>query len=337
MIDVEPLTVVAPSSVEAWYPRFANGSNAIFIGENSDVPADRLAASIADASLGRPIRILSGHDSLIRDYVVANQLRAAGHQVACQSGLACAAGIDKILQKRLLVADGIHVPRWGMEHDPPSGAVLRKRRESTQSRGLCWLEDGSPGDTQVYWEEFVTGVEYSVVLHRQPNATTFFPVVWKGAARTDLRPPWRRLRTVPSGLSPQNSRTLQDIARRIAVLLDSWGFLEVEFIAAARTTPLVIDVNPRLSGTTRLVAMATRAPIFDWQFFDSAGDRYLETVRYAAEIPYAGPTIMERDVVATSRFTCSADDPDAVKDRLRLVGSLDAPHVDIWPGGWDGN
>jgi hypothetical protein len=333
---VEPLTVIAPDSVESWYAAFARpGSPVIFVGEQ-DSDRDAILRQIKSQAEGRPIRILSGHDSLIRDYVIGRKLRGAGLDVASQSRFASAAGVDKLLQKRVLGAAGIEVPHWGTPEDPiPSGArILRKGRESTQSRGLSWAGQAHAAAGHTYWEEFVPGVEYSVVIYRDTRAMTVFPVVWKGEDRLDLLPPWRRLRTVPSGLDADTTRRLTGTTRTIAELFDVWGFMEVEFILPRAGGPLVIDINPRICGTMRLVAMATGERIFDWADFPSDEDRVLRARRYAAEIPFDGAPFVSDDVIASSRLTCGRDDASAVKQMLAKWADAAQLEENAWPAGW---
>jgi ATP-grasp domain len=333
----EPLTVVAPSSVATWYPAFAHhGSPVIFVGEQEH-DLQTVLQRVAEEAGGRPVRVLSGHDSLIRDFVIGHKLRALGLDVMAQSGLASAAGVDKLLQKRMLTAAEIPVPRWGGPGDsmPSDTPILRKQRDSTQSRGLGWAEDIPKTAEHSYWEEYIAGVEYSVVLYRDSKTTTLFPVVWKGAGRLDLLPPWRRLRTVPSGLDPKASKSLIETAEAVADLLDVWGFLEVEFIVPYAGEPLVTDVNPRICGTMRLVAMATGERIFDWAEFPGNDDRVLPVRHYAAEIPFEGAPFMSEDMIATSRLTCSGDSPAVVKRMLtKWVDTSHLVAANAWPVGW---
>jgi biotin carboxylase len=334
---LEPLTVVAPTSVQSWYGAFARESSpVIFVGEK-ELDCEAVLLRIAEVAESRPIRILSGHDSLIRDFVVGRRLRAIGVEAITQSGFASAVGIDKLLQKRMLAAAGIPVPVWGGPGDPmpPDTRILCKERDSTQSRGLRWADRMAERADHVYWEEFVPGVEYSVVLYRDGRTTTVFPVVWKGEDRLDLLPPWRRLRTVPSGLDPGTTESLIDTTVKIAEVFDTWGFIEVEFIVPWNGEPLVIDVNPRICGTLRLVAMATGVRVFDWTDFPGDQDRVLPVRRYAAEIPFDGPPFVSESVIATSRLTCSGDDSSAV--RRMLTKWVDGAYViepNKWPAGW---
>src|ERR1022692_991951 len=335
--QTEPLTVVAPRSLTTWYTAFAGDSSpAIFVGE-SELDREAILHRLAAESGGRSIRILSGHDSLIRDFAIGHMLRAKGIGVSAQSGFASALGLDKLLQKRILQAVKVPVPRWGGPGDPiaPGACILHKQRDSTQSRGLGWLAGNAKTAEDAYWEEFVPGVEYSVVLYRSPRGTVTFPIVWTGENRRDLLPPWRRLRTVPSGLDAATARYLAETSLTIAEIADVWGFMEVEFIVPPTSGPVVIDINPRVCGTMRLVAMATGERIFDWSSFPGDGDRVVPVLRYAAEVPFDGTPFTSDDVIATSRLTCSGDDARAVRQLLaRWTDAVPLAKDNAWPAGW---
>lgn len=328
------LTVVAPDSVKSWFTLFANSSDSVlFVGEDRDDPvvlADMIEARAAGAS----VRIHSGHDSLLRDWSVARELAARSVVVQSQSGMSVAAGSDKVLQKQLLDLAKVPVPTWGDSGTaiPVGIRALIKGRSSTQSRGLSWARPGDSPPAGSYWEEFVPGVEYSIVLHCSPHGRTAFPPVWKGSAREDLLPPWRRLRLVPSGLPPMVAKSLQDTAIAVAQLIDAWGFVEVEFIVPVEGSPMVIDVNPRICGTMRIAAMATQVPLFDLGDRAVFGDHFIGTVRFAAEIPYHGAPFSGDDVVATSRLTCANNSAKRVREILTHYGHADAAIT--WPEVW---
>lgn len=308
------LTVVAPLSVRAWYAGFCGAmDDVVFVGEGAEV-SDGLTAitdELAARADGRPVRLFSGHDSLVRDWVLAQELRARGLTVASQSGMASSAALDKVLQKQLLAAAGLPTPDWGLgDTAPPAGArALWKGRASTQSRDISWRTESEPAPPDQYWERWIEGVEYSVVLHREHGHTFRFPAVWKGAVREDLSPPWQRLRLVPSGADPTLLAELDRISIRIAELVDLWGFGEVEFIVGNDGRPLVTDINPRICGTMRIVAMATGLAIFDPSAL--TGEGVPPAAFYAAEMPYSGPPVASPSLVATSRLTCAADSPAA--------------------------
>ncbi|MGN9811453.1 ATP-grasp domain-containing protein [Micromonospora sp. BQ11] len=325
------LAAVSPASLLSWYPAFAGSAGRmIFLGEDPARPAVDVARLVLEAG-DATVDFLSSHETLLRDRRLAAQLRDAGVAVRCQSARATAAATDKVMVKRLLEDSGVPTPSWGRGAPPRQVAspVLVKRRSGTQSQGLTWAHTtAGPGDDR-YWETYVDGVEFSVVLHREDQRIVVFPPVWKGETRTDLLPPWRRLRVCPL---PSSWRDLaSELARmgtRVAELLDVWGFAEVEFIASGGALS-VIEVNPRVSGTLRLVAMATGVRVFDQVQLAALPSRPPAT-RYAAELPYDGVPLLSEDVIATSRITCAAPTPQRVRHLIGDYVSGSAPWPDEW-------
>lgn len=331
----ELLTLVSPLSLESWYRRFCGSATDVtFLGEeDADV---RVMADLVMASTeSDAFRILSGHDSLLRDWALACELRSRGTTVTAQSGMAMSAGLDKLLQKRLLSLAEIPVPSWGLptQPPPPGGKYIWKGRSSTQSRGIRWHNSLDELPTDGYWEEYIAGVEYSVVLHRESGHTVRFPPVYKGATSESLRPPWKRLRLVPAGIEQELLAEIYSSASTLAELLDINGFAEIEYIVTADGTPLVTDINPRVCGTMRIVAMATGIPIFDPS---ALRDSLLPDIsQFAAEIPYEGAPLATPRIVATSRLTCTGDTPRDVFATLAERGHH--PKLEHLPRVWHAN
>lgn len=314
------LTVISPLSLESWYHQFCGTMTSVaFVGEGGD-NIIKLADHLCTLTTGHRIRILSSHDSLLRDWALAQELQTRGFTVNSQSGMAASAALDKVLQKQLLSFAGIPTPSWGLSKGgpPPGIRAIWKGRTSTQSRGTRWCtpSEGPPDDS--YWEMYVEGVEYSAVLYRENRQSLHFPIVWKGAVRADLSPPWRRLRLVPCGAPAVQIEKMHAFASRIAEILDISGFVEVEYIVTRNGDPLVIDINPRICGTMRIVAMATGTQIFDQSALPAAAE--LPAIRFAAEAPYSGPAITAPELVATSRMTCSGESAHDVFGMLTQYG-----------------
>lgn len=328
------LSAISQSSVTTWFGLFAPADEeTVFVGrETAAIAAQR----ILTAAKGRRVRIYSDHDTLVRDLDVAATLRTRGLVPEVQSRAAVRAGTDKRWFKQQLEAVGITTPAWGTgtAAATASRAVLRKRRDSTQSQGIGWDDGTGAADEATYWEEFVDGEEYSVVAYRAPDRqTTVLPVVWKGRTRPDLLPPWRRLRlTPPPGLEDDLAPPLAALTRRIGDLLDASGFFELEVVATADGHLHVLELNPRVSGTLRIAAMASAVQVFAPHTYAQA-DGVVPVRRYAAEMPYTGAPVLTEHLVATSRITVSGSTPDEVRRRLALhVGNaVDALE---WPDRW---
>jgi len=329
------LTAVAPDSLRSWYHVFADQREpVVFLGERADGTPPVVEDLLALAN-GAEIRLLSSHDSLRRDLLLAESLRAAGAVVWSQSALAVRAATDKVFTKRLLEEHGLPVPRWGVA--PPAAEdvsrVLSKRRDSTQSQGLAWAAEVGGWAADVYWEEYLDGIEYSVVLYREAGHITVLPPIWKGATRCDLLPPWQRLRVCPV---PRDSvhvvRTLIELGCRVAHALDVWGFTEVEFIVTEGDAH-ILEVNPRVCGTMRLAAMAAGIAIFDSERLRGTGVQH-PAIASAGELPYGGAPFVEPQVIATSRVTCAAPTAKEVRQLLEAHAAGDAIRSAQWPVGW---
>jgi carbamoylphosphate synthase large subunit len=328
--DDVPLTLIAPDSLAAWYPCFAGRfTDTLAIGERSG-DADAIIRQVL-AQRPRRVRILSGHDSLRRDLRLADDLRDRGLRVDSQSARAVEIGLDKLAQKDVFGQVGLGVPTWGEGASAPGTGVhaIQKAVDSTQSRDVRPYSPTGAVLAGAYWEEFIDGVEYSVVVYSSAAGQVTFPPVWKGRSRADLTPPWMRLRLVPSPLEPAVSRRLMALAVEVAAAIDNWGFMELEVVVDGTGRIFGIEINPRICGTMRISAMATEVEIFDAYEMASLGSAMLTGVRYAAEVPYAGPAFQSRHAVASSRLTVSGASREEVRQRMGEHG------IQLSPAEWD--
>lgn len=328
-----PLTLIAPDSLAAWYPRFAGRFiDTLAVGERSGDADDILRKVLAQQP--RSVRILSGHDSLRRDVSLADDLRDRGVRVDSQSVRAAELGLDKLAQKDVFRQVGSNVPAWGEGASAPATDVhaIQKAVDSTQSRDVRPYSPTEAALAGTYWEQFIDGVEYSVVVYSSAVDQVAFPPIWKGSSRADLTPPWMRLRLVPSALDPEVSRQLMAAAVAVAAAIDNWGFMELEVIVDATGRIFGIEVNPRICGTIRISAMATELEVFDASEMASLGSAMLTATRYAAEVPYAGPAFQSRHTVASSRLTVSGGSREEVRRRMGEHGIW--PSSADWASGW---
>lgn len=312
------LTLVAPASLLTWFePLGGDSATMIPIGEGGPLAEDTVC-TISDAAAGDVIRIHSGHDSLTRDLQLAKDLRKRGNLVYAQSATAVAAGLDKAFARTVMQNAVVPLTAWGLHHTPDSDNVLVKARNSTQSRSIRWGQADSPLEPDTYWEQWIDGIEYSVNGYREHGTVTMFPIVAKGRTSSDLQPPWRKLRWVKAGDPFEGADAMYQSARTIAAAMGIWGFFEVEFVLGNDVR--VIEVNPRISGTLRLSAMAADIKIFGTGVL-AAGPRILQPVLSGLELPFEGEHIVESGLIATSRLTCVRS---SMTDVLREV-SVRAP------------
>jgi hypothetical protein len=323
--------LVAPPSVAAWLPHFqAPGDPAPLVlgaGPTVDVAAVRRACA------GQPAAFLSAHETLLRDRALADHLSLEGYRIRCQSHRATVLGVDKLMMKEFLRSAGFATLDWQDSRRRAevgwSGPTVVKSRYGTQSAGIRLVSTpaGVPSEADLR-EPYCAGVEYSVCVYRDDDRCLALPPVWKGATRPDLLPPWRRLRLCPApAASPVLLDNLTTLSLRIAERAEVTGHLEIEYLVPADGEPVVCELNPRVSGTLRLAAMAAGLPVFSPDELPT-GVGCAAPRRSAAEAPYDGPVRCDPagGVFATSRLT-------VVTDRVEdLPGALDAngaaPH---WP------
>jgi len=324
--------ILAPGSLRSWFPYFTELGDddvTLAIGERPDVDVTGLAAELGPPGAGRQAVFYSAHHTLRRDRCLGDGLVLLGFDVHCQSHHATALGADKLVMKEFLRRNGLPTPAWrghggpiggdGERTAPDGGHVVVKDRHGTQSAGTrlargnrCELRPGE------FCEHYCSGVEYSVNVYRGEGRMVIFPAVWKGRTSLDLIPPWRRLRLCPYPDLPESVRSrLFRMAGRIASAAAARGYLEVEFLVSDNEDITVLEINPRVSGTMRLAAMATGIPIFSVHR-DISLSGIAPAVRFAAEAPYQGPPLAlpADQVFATSRLTVAAGELPAVLAKL---------------------
>ncbi|WP_346184389.1 ATP-grasp domain-containing protein [Streptomyces osmaniensis] len=247
------------------------------------------------------------HLSLVRDAEVGRQLGQRGYDVIAPTPLAAAVGQDKVLMQWLLRRAGIPQPSDAHRAAPAANrpAVI-KLRGGTEGKGTR-LGDLSEGTESELSEPFVHGHEYSVNVYTTDAGSMVFPPVAKGETRLDLVPPPRRRRECPApALTPVLDAQLRSMAVAAVSACAAEGFAEVEFVVEHGTGEvLVLEVNPRVSGTLRMSAMATRTRLLDLFSRRTAPTGAVHTVRAAVEEPYSGEPFcdLQQGVVATSRIT----------------------------------
>jgi hypothetical protein len=334
--------LVAPTSLSSWFPAFTPAGPDDVVVRTGEGPALDLPATLdrIGAPGERVVVFLSAHETLTRDGDAAEVLRRRGFAVVAQSAACARIGTDKFAMKEFFDARGIPSPPWVRPGDPswPDGRdrlLVVEHRYGTQSTGtrLAWVPDRALGPDE-FGELYLDGVEYSVVAYRDRRGCAVFPPVWKGRTSPALVPPWRRLRLCPfPGLAAETDRVLRATARRVAEAAGCTGFVEVEYLVTGAGAVTVLEINPRVSGTMRISAMATGVPIFGMHRLTGLrGD--LVAHRHAAEAPYAGEPFTDPagDVVATSRITVAAPDAAGLRSRLREVAVEAAEALDAVGG-----
>jgi hypothetical protein len=317
--------VTGSSSITGWLPEFCGRvrHEALLV-----VPADLDELEL----LGRDRHdsefiFISGHSTLGRDRDWATRLGHLGYRIRCQSAPMVALGHDKVVMKRGLERAGIPTLPWrtaredgaGWTDEP--GLVVVKRRSGTQSEGMRIGRAGLPLGEAEYCERYQDGVEYSVNVFAHGSWAVALPPVWKGPTSRELVPPWRRTRiSAPGFTQPGLAATMERTAMQIARQFAADGFLEVEFLVPADGRVVVLEVNPRVSGTLRVSALAAQEAVFGW--YDKPPRQPSVPARsYAVEVPNPGPHVMlpALGLYATSRVTIAGDSREQLAARLDQI------------------
>jgi carbamoylphosphate synthase large subunit len=315
-INERALHVVSPESLRTWLRYFVHDPGGLDrIQHVSDDP---------QLSLGRLLRRLeaidarvavfhSSHETLLRDCALARQLRGRSYAAFAQSPEAARLGVDKFLMRRFFQAHGLSALPWwrretlGEAADDPM--VVVKARSGTQSVGtrLARLRTAALAADE-FCELYADGTEYSILVYRDGAGDAVLPPVWKGPTSPDLVPPWRRLRLCPDPLGGSELDTrLREWGLRTAVAARVCGWVEVELLVTGDGAVHVLEINPRVSGTMRIAALATGVRPFSLHR-EPALRGNLDAVARAAEVPYTGPAIADpaRAMFGTSRLTVAA-------------------------------
>jgi hypothetical protein len=309
------IVICSSPSVEKWWRHFTSA----FVEHEVLWPASdpRSHLEIADAltnlEAASPILVLSEHFTLARDALLVDLLRRRGRDVVGTGPEDSLFELDKIAAKRRFETRGVSTPRWGTV---PLNCrrQLRKPSQSTQGMGIAWHSAATHGDpaenVHYYYEEFLSGTEFSVnVVISIDGAVHFLPPVWKGETDESLVPPYRRLRL--SGL--QRPRQFADnaliaVADKVVHLFAGPCILEVE-CALVDGQPLVLEVNPRISGTTRMAALAGGVKFLDLCFpgHEAGLKRAVCCVGEMPLLSRGDDAALSPKMFATSRMTVVAD------------------------------
>jgi hypothetical protein len=331
MMDPRSAFVVCSSvSVARWWPAFTSAT----ICGSMTWPAGDAGRSLTDvlATIDRTaedavIFVLSEHETLARDAALVAALRAQGRTVIGTGHDEARFELDKISAKRLFVECGIPTPTW--YEGPPSGAhdrLLYKSASSTAGHGIHWHDDASRPARNGYYEEFVRGDEYSLVLLVSEKGMYFLPPVWKGATNVGLVPPYKRLRMCGMGVVEAQTHVAMIVeALKLAGRCFALPCIaEIEFVLDEDRGLKVLEVNPRIAGTTRMSSLAAGRPFLDL-CIGLGHQSVIHASRLVAEFPVTRDgdrACLGPDMFATSRLTIAGSSIDDL--RRLLERALDA-------------
>jgi len=218
--------------------------------------------------------IAEGYEGRNRESQVPILLEMKGVPFVGADGLTLGLTLDKVLTKKVLIAEGIATPRYAEVDDPDklwqielTYPLIVKLRCEGSSKGLSekslvntpeelerqvrWLMDTYKHAT-VFIEEFIEGSEFTVALigNEQPEIYPVVQIALDG--QTDLGRKFftfAYLRTgsdylCPAPISDGLARQMQDLALRTYRAVDCRDFGRVDFRVDRKGRPYVLEINP---------------------------------------------------------------------------------------------
>jgi D-alanine-D-alanine ligase-like ATP-grasp enzyme len=332
--------IVASDSLVSWLGRFLGEGTKNSLILKKCVTTQETLKLLSNKGISE-VCFISDHESLRADQLLASELRLHGFGISIQSQQAIEIGLDKLKQKIFLEQNFIPTAKYYSDITKTTCAesgLVKKYRYGTQAEGhtLDISRSGASDEEFFFFENFIDGVEYSVNVYSSSRGNFIFPVVYKGNTQRDLTPPYGRMRIVdPEFQYTQVAKEMKALSAQIAGQLCSNGFLEVEFIVDEWSRPLVLEINPRVSGTLRMSAMADNVPAFDL-FSTSSLDALSAMDRmpiWAAEVPNRRNLVLPTDysrAIATTRISMCAERKDGIRDELvalTRIGALTEPEL----------
>jgi D-alanine-D-alanine ligase len=195
-------------------------------------------------------------------------------------GLTLGLALDKVLTKKVLIAEGIPTPRYAEVSDPDklwqidlTYPLIVKLRYEGSSKGLSekslvntpaelrrqvrWLV-GTYKHPSIFIEEFIEGEEFTVAIigNESPDVYPVVQIALDG--RTDLGRKFftfAYLRTgadyvCPAPIAEPLARRMQELSVRIYEAVECRDFGRVDFRVDRQGNPYVLEINPLPSLST---------------------------------------------------------------------------------------
>lgn len=200
-------------------------------------------------------------------------------------GLTLGLTLDKVLTKKVLIAEGIPTPRYAEIHDPGrlpditlTYPLIVKLRCEGSSKGLSerslvttadelaqqvqWLAKTYPGSS-IFLEEFIEGSEFTVALigNDSPQAYSVCQILLDGQRELGRKFfTFAYLRSgsdylCPAPIPESLARQMQELALRTYRAVDCRDFGRVDFRVDRQGRPYVLEINPLPSLSTEDVFM----------------------------------------------------------------------------------
>ena len=262
---------------------------------------DEDVQSILPISLLEPEGV---RDSLVKDYIQTHNMPV---NIVANSSATMEATFDKWLTKEILAGYDIPVtpgklirsvddlPAIEAEFNFP---MILKERKSYTGMGIRILNNTEDLRKYVarniqkglFAEPFVPGSEVSLEVITWDGKMIFQPLVYKGETRLNiLEHPAYRPRISPYRRNTDLEKKIIGIVGKSVEKLQLKGAAEFEFIIV-NDEPFIMEINPRISGITRLCSAAGGVNVYRELAYISmnktfSGRQPLEKTKYAMQFP----------------------------------------------------
>ena len=324
--------LLCPDSVVFWAPKRMSKSNRnIPIVSRSEFDTNNGVAGLLSRYKNlEEIVIVSSHESFLEDIDLRGQFNSKGIKVHCQSSFACSLAVNKIAVKKMLDENKIASIDWSTESSHEIIDFVVKKNDGSIGKGTRYYYKNMDIELDnEFIEAFVEGDEYSVnVFTDKAGNSIVFPSVYKGITGRDMVHPSSKIRVCSnfedfSGIVNQ----MNDMAVRVAKLIENIGFMEVEFIVDSSGKVLILEINPRVSGTLRMASMACDSMCFDLLLDETMMkcNKRLECVHNVLEIPCLGRNFSseEQDIICTTRASFCFNDLDEMVSKIKTVKRME--------------
>jgi biotin carboxylase len=341
--------VIAKRSWLEWLPKYLPRQGpALTLQVADDHDPSDLDARVARILGARPDAVVffSHHDVLASDAELARRLESeCGVPTVCHPADVADLAHDKHRMAACAPrVSGVHAipaldPDAARDVLHRGGAVAAKLANGTEGHGFVVLRHPDELASVVardgyLLQPFIAGVEYSVNLVCAPDGVQVYEPVFKQSTSLTGDHPCRRARFAPAtSLTPDAKRRMQLASIDVAAAVRTRGLLEVEWIERDGELYL-LEVNPRLAATMRMVAAISDRNIFAEAIRVASGESFrpgiVPTRGFAAEIPVPRGLTAEvaellrrcHDADISSRITVTAPSPSALSAKLLEVQAI---------------
>lgn len=300
-------------SWQSWVHPFIeklNGSvDSIYDNDLSETAVSRLLQTVA-VHPAEIVILLSHHDTLMRDADLGEQVsQLPGKKCIFQPREVARLAFDKRKMNRyaaqiveLESIEELALKDVEAQLDSCHGSYVAKKVDLTEGQAFSLLKSRRDVDDfrqaidsdrdHYIFQKFVRGVEFSVNAVAVGDKVCVFHPISKSLNSSDAwQHPCRRTRKCPDDeVSQSINDRLVSITRDYVALTGAQALIEIEFILDDQDDIWFLEINPRLSATTRMVSMVSDVDVFEALLHLARGPndtcvQVVETTAFSEEFP----------------------------------------------------